>query len=77
MSITTHSNPDLQITVRECINEEKDSDYWKFNVIIHNLPESDKESPDKCNQGELQKLNDICTFLSTEPTKITTAVRLG
>ena len=57
-------------------NEEKEIEKLKFNVIVHNLPESDKERPDECKQ-DLEKINDICTFLSPEPTNITNAVRLG
>ena len=56
-NITTNSNPDLQIAVR--VNEENKIERWKFNVVIHNFPESDKESPDKCKQEELDKSNDI------------------
>ena len=39
------------------------------------MPESDKESPDDSKQDDLDRLNDICSFLSTEPTNIT--ARLG
>ena len=37
-NITTNSNPDLQITVKECINEEKEIEKLKFSVMIRNLP---------------------------------------
>ena len=74
---TTNPNTDHQITVRECINEYKGIEKGKFNVIMHNLPQSDKESPDEHKQEDLDKLNDICTFVSTEATNITNAVRLG
>ena len=60
-NITTHSNPDLQIAVR--VNEENKIEKLKFNVVIHNFPESDKESPYKWKQEELDKSNDICTLV--------------
>ena len=76
-NITTHSNPYLQITVRACINEENENEKLKFNVMVHNLPESDNERPDERKQEDLDKLNDICKFLSTLPINVTNAVRLG
>ena len=39
MNITTQSNPDLQVTVSDYIDEENEIEKRKFYVIMHNLPE--------------------------------------
>ena len=73
-NICTHRTPDRHITVTVRINEEKEIEKRKFNVIVNNLTESDKTRPDERKKVDLDKLNDICTVLSTEPTNIANAV---
>ena len=74
-NISTNPTPDRQITVTAGISEEKEIEKRKFNVIVNKLTESDKKRPDERKKVDLDKLNDICTVLSTEPTRITNAVR--
>ena len=55
----TPVNSHIYAAVTSIINEEKEKDKRKLNIIVHNLPESKESDPKLENLTILQKLHQL------------------
>ena len=73
------NNPpaDITATVTFLMNEEKEKEKRKLNIIVHNLPECDDVDPSNRKNHDISKTSSIIDKYLTVPTTITQAIRIG
>ena len=79
-STSSHSNhppADITATVTQLMNEEKEKEKRKLNVIIHNLPECNDPDPSNRKNHDISKVSSIIDKHLSVPTNITQAIRIG
>ena len=68
---------DLSNAVKSVINEEKDRNKRKLNLILHNIIESDAEAPETRKKEDLKQVMDIFDKQLNVQANISSVVRLG
>ena len=68
---------DIAATVTSLINEEREKEKRKLNVIVHNLPECDDPDPSNRKSHDISKTSSIVDKYLSVSTTITQAIRIG
>ena len=68
---------DIAATVTSLINEERQKEKRKLNVIVHNLPECDDPDPSNRKSHGISKTSSIVDKYLSVPTTITQAIRIS
>jgi len=68
---------ELSNAVKSVINEEKERNKRKLNLIIHNIAESDADTSEIRKQEDLKQVNDIFSKQLDIQTNISNIIRLG
>lgn len=68
---------ELSNAVKSVINEEKERDRRKLNLIMHNIPESEAEAPVTRKQEDTKQVTDVFSKQLKVEANISSIVRLG
>lgn len=68
---------EITATVTSLINEEREKEKRKLNVIVHNLPECDDSDPSNRKSHDISKTSSIVDKYLSVSTTITQAIRIG
>ena len=63
--------------MKSVINEEKERNRRKLNLIIHNIPESEAEAPDIPKEEDTKQITDVFRKQLKVEANISSIVRLG
>lgn len=63
--------------VQKGINEYRERENRKFNLILHNVPESQKEDVEERRDEDIESADEIMAEIGCSDIKIETAIRLG
>ena len=75
--VMNDTSNDIAATVTSLINEEREKEKRKLNVIVHNLPECDDPDPSNRKSHDISKTSSIVDKYLSVPTTITQAIRIG
>ena len=74
---TQPTSDELSNAVKSVINEEKERNKRKLNLIMHNIAESEAEAPDIHKQEDTKQVTDIFSKQLNVQANISNIVRLG
>jgi len=77
MKITDELKDFIDSKIKECISAYKERDLRKTNIIIHNLPEADKASPEDRKQEDEQNIMIMARKIKVPDVDIKFIIRLG
>ena len=74
---TQPTSDELSNAVKSVINEEKERNRRKLNLIIHNIPKSEAEAPDIRKEEDTKQIIDVFRKQPKVEANISSIVRLG